>query len=121
MNALHEFNKVGKNGQRYVVQYLHLKDLSPTNIKAELYSTLGKIAASLTTIKYWVVEFERGRTSCQDEHRSARPNEVTTKEMETKMDKMVLDASRLNVRELAYIVGITKSSIHRILTENLDM
>ncbi|EFN88346.1 hypothetical protein EAI_02479, partial [Harpegnathos saltator] len=60
-------------------------------------------APSFTTVKYWVAEFKRGRTSCQDEHRSGRPNE-------------------LKVRELADMVGISKSAVHRILTdENLDM
>ena len=81
-----------------MIQYFHLKGLSPTNIKAELDSTLGSSAPSFTTIKYWVVEFKRGRTSCQDEHRSGRPNEMTTTEMVKKIYKMVLDDRRLKVR-----------------------
>jgi len=63
------------------MQYFHLKGLSPTNIKTELDSTLGESAPSFTTIKYWVAEFKRGRTSYQDERRSGRPIEVTTPEM----------------------------------------
>ncbi|EFN89492.1 hypothetical protein EAI_01724, partial [Harpegnathos saltator] len=66
------------------------------------------------TVRYWVAEFKRGRTSCQDEHRSGRPNEVTTSEMMKKIHKMVLDDRRLKVRELADIVSITKSAVHRI-------
>ena len=38
-----------------------------------------------------------------------------------KIHKFVLDDRRLKVRELADMVGISKSAIHRILTENLDM
>ena len=34
---------------------------------------------------------------------------------------MVYEDRRLKVRELADMVGISKSTIHRILTENLDM
>ena len=34
---------------------------------------------------------------------------------------MALDDRRLKVRELADIVGILRSTVHRILTENLDM
>ena len=64
---------MGKIGHRYVIQYFHLKGLSPTIIKAELDSTLGESAPSFTT-KYWMAEFKRGRTSCQDEHRSGRTN-----------------------------------------------
>ena len=55
---------------RDVLQYFHLKGLSLTNIKAELDSTLRENAPSFTTIKYWVTEFKRGSTNCQDEHRS---------------------------------------------------
>ena len=94
--------------------------LSPTNIKAELDSPLGESAPSFTTVNYWVAEFKRGHTSCQDEHRSGRPNEVTTPEIVKKIHKMVLDDRRLKVRELADMIGISKSAVHRILTENLD-
>ncbi|EFN88022.1 hypothetical protein EAI_06538, partial [Harpegnathos saltator] len=38
------------------------------------------------------------RTSCQNEHRSGRPNEVTTPEMVKKIHKIVLDDRRLKVR-----------------------
>ncbi|GFS83293.1 mariner transposase [Trichonephila clavipes] len=60
-------------------------------------------------------------TSCQDEHRSSRPNEVTTPKMMKKIHKVVLDDLQLKVRELADIVGISKRAVHRKLSENLDM
>ncbi|KZC13398.1 Histone-lysine N-methyltransferase SETMAR [Dufourea novaeangliae] len=41
--------------------------------------------------------------------------------MVKKIHKMVLDDRRLKVRELADMIGISKSAVHRILTENLDM
>ena len=80
-----------KIGNRYVIQYFHLKGLSPTSIKAELDSTLRESAPQFTTIKYWVSEFKRGRTSSQDEYGSGRPNKVTMTEMVKKIHKMVLD------------------------------
>lgn len=121
MNALSEVLNMDKIGHRYVIQYFHLKGLTTTNIQAELDSTLGESAPSSTTVKYWVAEFKRGRTSCQDEHRSGRPNEVTTSEMVKKIHKIVLYDRRLKLRELADMVGISKSAVHRILTENLGM
>ena len=62
-------------------------------IKAELDPTLGEFAPSFTTMT----------------------------EMVKKIYKMVLDDGRLKVRELADMVGISKSAVHRILTENLCM
>ena len=73
------------------------------------------------TIKYRVAEFKRGRTSCRDKHRSGRSNEVTTTEMVKKIHKVVLEDRLLKVRELAGIVGILKSVVHHILTENLEL
>ncbi|XP_017475512.1 PREDICTED: putative uncharacterized protein FLJ37770 [Rhagoletis zephyria] len=96
-NAFSEFVKTEKIGHRYVIQY------------------------SFTTVKYWVAEFKRGRTRSQDEHRSGRPNEVTTPEMVKKIHKAVMDDRRPKVPELADIVGISKSTVHRILSENLEM
>ena len=107
---------MGKIGHCYVIQYFNLKGLSPINIKSELDSTLGESAPSFTTVKYWVEDFKRGRTSCQDEHRSGRPNEMTTTEMVKKIYKMILDDCRLNVCVLSNMKGIPKSAVHRILT-----
>ena len=103
MNALSEFVNTETIGHRYVIQYFHLKGLSPTNTETELDSTLGESAPSFTTIKYWVKKFKRSRTSCQDEHRSGRPNEVTTTEMVKKIHKMVLDDRRLKVHKTSHI------------------
>ncbi|GFW46665.1 mariner transposase [Trichonephila clavipes] len=80
---------------RYLIQCFYLKGLSSTNIKVELDSTLGESASSLTTVKYWVPEFKRGHTCCQDEHRSGRTNEVTTPEMAKKIHKAILNYLRL--------------------------
>ncbi|GFS49076.1 mariner transposase [Trichonephila clavipes] len=74
--------------RHYVIQYFYLKDLIATNIKAKLDSTLGESTPSFTTVKYWVAEFKRSHTSCQDMHRSDRPIEVTTPEMVKKIHKV---------------------------------
>ena len=41
--------------------------------------------------------------------------------MVKKIHKMVLDDRRLKVRGLADMIGISKSAVHRLLTENMDM
>ena len=64
------------------------------------------------------VKFKRRRTTCRDEHRGGRPNEVTTPEMEKKIHKMVLDDCRLKVCNMADTLDISKSAV---LIENLKM
>ncbi|GFS52661.1 mariner transposase [Trichonephila clavipes] len=119
VNVFSESVKMEKSDHRYAIQYFYLKDLSPTNIKAELDSILGESVPSFITVKYWVTEFKRGYMSCQDEHCSGRPNEVTTPER-IKYHKVVLDVHRLKKREVEDIVGISKSEVHRILSGNSD-
>ena len=102
-----------KIDHRHVMQNLHLKALSSTNIKTqqdytlrepalsfttikywakiELDYTLGNSVLSFTTVKYWMTEFKRSHTICPDEHRSDRLNEVTTPKMEKKIHKIVLN------------------------------
>ena len=58
-------------------------------------------------MKYWVAEFERDCTSCQDEHRSSRTKKVTTVEMVKNIYKMELDDRQLKVRELPDMLGIS--------------
>ena len=106
-----------KIGHRYVIQYPYLKGLNLTNIKAEQDSTMGESAPSFTTIKYWVSEFKRGRTSYQHQHRNGPPNEVTTPEMVMKIYKLVLDDPRLDVSDLADMVGISKNAVHSAFSD----
>ena len=108
VNALSKFIDMKWIGYRYLIQYIHLKGLSPTNIKAELDFTLAEPVLLFTIIKYWVAEFKQNRTNCQDKHRSGQPNKVTMTETVKKIHKMVLDKRRLKVHKRATIVGISK-------------
>ncbi|GFW53498.1 uncharacterized protein TNCV_3928761 [Trichonephila clavipes] len=74
------------------MQYFYLKGLSPSNIKAELDSTLGE-STLLSTVKYGVAKFKRDRTNCQNEHRIGLLNEVTTGEMDAKLLKVVQEVA----------------------------
>ena len=67
-----------------------------------------------------MAKFKWGSTICHDEHSSGRPNEVTTPEMVKEILEMVLDDSPI-VHELADMVGVSKSAVHRIFTEIFDM
>ena len=77
-----------------------------------LYS--GEYAPSFATKMYWVAEFKRDGTSCQEEYCSGRLNEVTMTEIVKKIHKIVLDDCRLKVHELADMVEISKSAINSV-------
>ena len=86
-----------------------------------MVNVLGESAPSYATVKNWVAEFKRGRTSIEDEPRSGRPKTATTTEIVAKVHDMVLNDRRKKVREIANIMGISNDRVHLILHEELQM
>lgn len=98
-----------------------MKGMKGIGIYEELKNVLGECALSHATVKNWVAEFKRGRTSVQDEARSGRPKSATTPEMVSKVHDMVLADRRLKLSEIADTTGISKERVHHILSEELNM
>ena len=69
-----------------VIMYLHQKGLTPKQIRTVVHVwimavTLGDDAPSYSMVKNWVAEYNHGRTSTEDEHRSGRSVDVAALEM----------------------------------------
>ncbi|KAG5341399.1 SETMR methyltransferase, partial [Acromyrmex heyeri] len=88
-----------KNEFSAVMKHLHMKGLTPKEIKAKLdvYSTS---ASAFATVYNWVNEFKRGCTSTCDVPHSGRPIEAATSEIIDKVHDIVLTDRRMKVREL---------------------
>jgi len=99
-----------KTGYRAVIKYLQMKGLSPTQIHADMVSTLGDDAPSFSTVKKWAAEFKRGRESLEDDPRPGRPSTATIPENITRVHDMVMADRRLTTRHIASVVGMTKVS-----------
>ena len=106
---------------RAVIKFLYIKGLKGAKIFEEMKNVLGESAPSYATVKNWVANFQRGRTSTQDDHRSGRPQSVTTTVMVAKIHDVVLKDRRLKVSEIANIVNISKERVYNILTQELHM
>lgn len=98
-----------------------MKGMKGLDIYEELKDVLGECAFSYATVKNWVAEFKRGRTSVQDEARPGPPKIVTTPEMVSKVHDMVLADRRLKLSEIADTIGISKERVHHILSDELNM
>ncbi|XP_018301783.1 uncharacterized protein, partial [Mycetomoellerius zeteki] len=66
-----------------------------TQIKAELDAVYGDSAPSFATVKRWVAEFKRGRTSLADGERSGRPTTATTTDNIEEIHQMIIDNRRI--------------------------
>lgn len=53
----------------------------------DIQQTLGDNALPHCTIAYWVTEFKRGRSSCEDDPRSGRPSTSIAEENIKKIKK----------------------------------
>ena len=74
---------------RAVIRCLYLKGKTGKEIHSELADVYGSSAPSYAQVKFWVGEFECGRTSLEGEARSGRPLDATDKEMCKKVRDLV--------------------------------
>ncbi|XP_018309051.1 uncharacterized protein [Mycetomoellerius zeteki] len=99
-NHLCHFVKMEKIEYRAIIKFLHLKGNTSTQIKAELDAVYGDSAPSFATVKRWVAEFKRDRTSLADDERSGQPTTATTDNIE-EIHQMIMDNRRIKIREIA--------------------
>lgn len=94
--------------------------MRPKEIASKLSEVHGQ-SPSYKTICYWVREFKRGRTNTKDEHRSGRPNFVTTPEMIETIRQILLKYPKSKVREISNVGRISNERVLNILHDHLDM
>ena len=86
-----------------------------------MLNVLGESAPSYATVKNWVAEFKRGRTSLEDEPRDGRPKIASTSEMIEKIHEIVTEDPSLSTRKIADTLGISTERARHILHNELQM
>jgi response regulator of citrate/malate metabolism len=86
-----------------------------------LKQAFGNKAMSRTQTHNWYKHSKEGRTSVEDIECSGRPSTSKNEEIIQKVQKVIHSNHCLTVREVAEEAGISKTTCHEILTENLDM
>lgn len=81
----------------------------------------GNDSMSDTQIKEWFRRFKDGRASVDSDPRSGRPSTSKTAENVERVRSAINKNRRLTVRELEEDLGIPKTIVSRILTEDLGM
>ena len=106
---------------RAIIKFLTSEEISATEIHERLVKYSGTDAPSKPTVCRWRLEFKRGRTSVEDDNRPGRPISVTDEQNVLKVQEIVRSDRRLKLRQIAHDMGISKSSVYKILKENLGM
>lgn len=86
-----------------------------------LKKAFGEESMGMTQIKEWYKRFKNGRMSVDSDPRSGRPSSTLTTENIDRVRLAIEEDRRLTVRELENDLGIPKTCVSRILTENLNM
>ena len=102
---------------RGVIRFLHAKSTPPSKIHSELVSVYGEDVMSLKQVIFWCNEFQQGRSSLQDRQRTGRSPSPHSQEHAHRVEALIRGDRRIKVREIALQIGISKSAVHRILSQ----
>jgi hypothetical protein len=70
-----------------------------------------------STVKIWTARFKCGHTSLEDDPCEGHPKSATIPEIIEQVHDMVLDDQRMELREIAETIGISKECVGYILHE----
>jgi AraC-like DNA-binding protein len=104
--------------QRFVIKFLW-KEGSPTqNTHARLQAVYGATANTLPSVYFWIKEFRCGREGIGDQPRSGRP---PIDDPDADILCVLHHSPFETVRSIAEEVGVSSATVHRRLTESLEL
>ncbi|CAH2021675.1 unnamed protein product [Acanthoscelides obtectus] len=104
---------------RAIIYYNFQRQLSQQECLAELLSVFGNEAPHQSTISRWYGEFKRGRVSLSDDPRVGAPRTAVTQENVDAVRKLIIEDRHVIYREIEASLKISKTSIQKILHEEL--
>jgi len=104
---------------RAMIYYDFRRGLSQHQCVDQLKSTFGDEAPSKTTVYDWYSQFKFGRRSLADEFKEGRPKTVVVPETIDAVRELIMEDRRVTYREIEASLGISMTSIHKILHEHL--
>ena len=107
--------------QRYAIKFCAKFGKSGSEMLQLLRTAYGDAVWSSSHVLRRYKAFQDGRGGVEDEQRAGRPSTSRTENNVARV-KAVLDRDRrLSVRLMAEEVGLPKTDVHRIITEDLHM
>ena len=106
---------------RMIIFYNFRRRLTQLQCIDELNSIFGDKALSRTSVYRWYGEFNRGRSSFQDEFREGCPKSVVVPKTIDAVRQLILQDRHVTYREIKTTLGISGTIIHSILYEHLTV
>jgi histone-lysine N-methyltransferase SETMAR len=113
--------EINDNVKRSVIWFLWKQGKSATAIHEEMQVVFMDNTPSLMTISRWMEHFTSGRQSTEDLPRSGRRSTSTSSENVDRVQRAIDSDRRLTVQQLEEMLSIPHTTIHRILTVELEM
>ena len=107
--------------QRCAIKFCLKLGMNATETCGKLQEAYGEDALSRAQIFRWFKDFSAGRDSVQDEPRSGRPATSKTDENVERAKSLVRSDRRLTIRLIAEQLNLNKSTVHDVLTNDLEM
>lgn len=112
---------ISSEEQRAYIKIESLRGKSASDIHSALKEVCGSHCLHFSNIFRWMQRFKQGEISIQDEPRSGRPAAAMDDYYVDKVKECVDKDRRMTCEEIASEVGVSHSSVYRILTERLGM
>lgn len=110
---------MSKENLRAVIFYNFKRGLSRLQCFEEITSVFGDAAPCLRTVERWYLEFLRGHSSLSDKLREGRPKTAMTQENIEAVRQLILEDRHVTYREIEASVGISGTTVQKILHEEL--
>ena len=94
--------------QHYYTSVCWKNSKTVSEIHAELVVSEGNQAVTLRIIERQVAKFKLGQETIKDKPRSRRPREVSTPEMISLIEELVVKDKHITMRELANLVDMSQ-------------
>jgi histone-lysine N-methyltransferase SETMAR len=110
-----------KNAIRAIIFYNWRRGLSVDQCKSEMDGALGNSSPSKPTIYRWYADFQRGRSTFEDEARSGRPPSAVTQQNIDAVRELVENDPHVTYEMIEHQVDIGSHAVCQILHDHLKL
>ena len=111
--------KWSKVEMRSVIRFLVAKDLKSSEIHTEIKSVYGEDVMGKPQVYEWCSKFKAGHIDVNDKVHAGPCFSVKTENNKNRVDKLIQTDRRLKIRDISESLDISKSTVHRIVFDEL--